>query len=92
MLARRESSLDDACSPNTSQPLLHGKAMAQRTRIDVQPVSSLFKNVGALIGGSARRPTTAAQSTHPPVSAGIQITFPHVGPLPSGITSKTCVC
>ena len=67
------------CSPATSQPLLHGKAMAQRTHIDVQPVKSLFQHVKAFASESSRRAAAEPDGPQPSAASSGLAPYPQVG-------------
>ncbi|KAK9818440.1 hypothetical protein WJX74_000736 [Apatococcus lobatus] len=64
--------------PATNQPLLHGKAMAQRMYIDVPPVESLFRNVGALANEleTTQRPAADAVALGPPANTASKAPYP----------------
>ena len=87
------------CSPATNQPLLHGKAMAQRMHIDVPPVTSLFRNMGALANETTRMPAAEAAAALLPASTTLQAPYPQVDtsflamqtPCDSGLGMPRCL-
>lgn len=55
--------------------------MAQRMHIDVPPVASLFRNMGALTSDTTRRPAADA-APGPLGGTALEVAYPQVGHFP----------